>query len=48
MRQVHVYKIKGVLVDEEAVGSMNEPGCGAKILYRVDDELEGSSRATCL
>ncbi|TKY53855.1 ATP-dependent Clp protease ATP-binding subunit ClpX [Spatholobus suberectus] len=41
-------KIKGVLVDEEAVGSVNEPGCGAKILYRDDGELEGPARATCL
>ncbi|RDX84694.1 CLP protease regulatory subunit CLPX2, mitochondrial, partial [Mucuna pruriens] len=30
--KVDIDKIKGVLVDEEAVGSVNEPGCGAKIL----------------
>ncbi|KAK7263769.1 hypothetical protein RJT34_31366 [Clitoria ternatea] len=46
--KAHMDKIKGVLVDEEAVGSVNGPGCGAKILYRDDDELEGPARATCL
>lgn len=43
-----VGNIKGVLVDEEAVGSVNGPGCGAKILYRDDGELEGQPRATSL
>ncbi|KAK7363920.1 hypothetical protein VNO77_06082 [Canavalia gladiata] len=41
-------KIKEVLVDEEAVGSVNGPGCGAKILYRDDGEFKGPARATCL
>ncbi|KAJ1427076.1 P-loop containing nucleoside triphosphate hydrolase [Sesbania bispinosa] len=40
--------IKGVLVDEEAVGSVNGPGCGAKILHRDDDTLEGQARAISL
>lgn len=34
--------IKAVLVDEEAVGSVDAPGCGAKVLYDVD-ELEQCS-----
>lgn len=31
--------VHAVLVDEEAVGSVDEAGCGAKILY-ADGELE--------
>lgn len=49
--KVDTDNIKEVLVDEEAVGSVNGPGCGAKIIYRdVDDRgtLEGQARAICL
>ncbi|KAL1331558.1 hypothetical protein HN51_048814 [Arachis hypogaea] len=35
--KVDVDNVKAVLVDEEAVGSLDGPGCGAKILYSVDD-----------
>lgn len=44
-----VDNIKGVLVDEEAVGPVNGVGCGAKILYRDDGgALEHQARAICL
>ncbi|KAI9107253.1 hypothetical protein K1719_021641 [Acacia pycnantha] len=44
-----VNNIKEVLVDEEAVGSVNSPGCGANILYRDDGaSLEGQARDICL
>lgn len=33
-------RIDAVVVDEEAIGSADKPGCGAKIL-RGDDALEG-------
>ncbi|KAF7842831.1 CLP protease regulatory subunit CLPX2, mitochondrial isoform X1 [Senna tora] len=46
--KVDIDNIKEVLVDEEAVGSLNGPGCGAKILYRDDRTLEGQDRAVCL
>ncbi|XP_029149160.1 CLP protease regulatory subunit CLPX2, mitochondrial isoform X2 [Arachis hypogaea] len=35
--KVDVDNVKAVLVDEEAVGSLDGPGCGAKILYSDDD-----------
>ncbi|GAU29264.1 hypothetical protein TSUD_204580 [Trifolium subterraneum] len=40
--------INGVLVDEEAVGQVNGPGCGAKIMYRDDGTLECQARTMCL
>lgn len=44
-----INNIKEVLVDEEAVGSVNGPGCGAKILFRDDGgSLGGQARAICL
>ncbi|XP_028762815.1 CLP protease regulatory subunit CLPX2, mitochondrial [Neltuma alba] len=44
-----VNNIKEVLVDEEAVGSVNDPGCGANILYRDDGaSLEGQARSISL
>ncbi|XP_061357262.1 CLP protease regulatory subunit CLPX2, mitochondrial [Gastrolobium bilobum] len=46
--KANIDNIKGVLVDEEAVGSVNGPGCGAKILYRDDGALKGQTRAICL
>ncbi|XP_022997631.1 CLP protease regulatory subunit CLPX2, mitochondrial isoform X1 [Cucurbita maxima] len=36
--------IRAVLVDEEAVGSVDGPGCGAKVLYDVD-ELKQCSKS---
>ncbi|KAG8494885.1 hypothetical protein CXB51_012367 [Gossypium anomalum] len=33
------HRVKAVLVDEEAVGSVDERGCGAKILY-AEDEMD--------
>lgn len=44
-----VSNIKEVLVDEEAVGTINSPGCGANILYRDDGaSLGGQARNVCL
>lgn len=33
------HRVNAVLVDEEALGSVDERGCGAKILY-AEDEMD--------
>lgn len=37
-----------MLVDEEAVGTVNGHGCGAKIIYRDHSAMDGQARALCL